>query len=228
MAPHESLAPLLQFVDDESRNAVAKFRFLRDARRFDFNVSHDHDLVALASVCSEPPVSVSVGIDVMKVQNPWPGTSVPELIEGLAEQSLHPLELAELRALGSESEQLDRILALWTLKEAYVKATGQGLHFDLRRLSISCSFCRVEPVSRSNEPLLRDIRARVDDRDLEEWRFQLQSVRLPDEDAPYWLAVAIHLPEASGSARDSLAAEVAAPIEFVQLRDVLAHAEPLP
>lgn len=40
---------------------------------------------------------------------------------------------AERAAIAAEPE---RFLAHWTLKEAYAKATGLGLHSELRRLTI--------------------------------------------------------------------------------------------
>lgn len=52
----------------------------------DFNVSHDTDLVAIASVAFAKQTPMRVGLDVMHIKNPWEGSSLDELIEGVAEQ----------------------------------------------------------------------------------------------------------------------------------------------
>jgi hypothetical protein len=59
----------------------------------DLNVSHDTNLVAIASVAFAMQTPVRVGLDVMHIKNPWEGSSLDELIEGLAEQA-SPLQEA--------------------------------------------------------------------------------------------------------------------------------------
>ncbi|TKA57942.1 hypothetical protein B0A53_00344 [Rhodotorula sp. CCFEE 5036] len=106
----------------------------------DLNVSHDTNLVAIASVAFAMQTPVRVGLDVMHIKNPWEGSSLDELIEGLAEQAsplqeaFAPLKLDALKEIEDDQARLERILALWTLKESFVKATGDGLHFDLKSL----------------------------------------------------------------------------------------------
>lgn len=56
-------------------------------RLLDLNVSHDTDLVATASVAFTEQTPMRVGLDVMHIKNPWEGSSLDELIEGLAEQA---------------------------------------------------------------------------------------------------------------------------------------------
>lgn len=53
----------------------------------DFNVSHDTDLVAIASVAFPEQTPMRVGLDVMHIRNPWEGSSLDELVDGLAEQA---------------------------------------------------------------------------------------------------------------------------------------------
>jgi 4'-phosphopantetheinyl transferase len=55
-------------------------------------------------------------------------------IMAVAERVLSPEEGARLNELGV-TEKLDRVLSLWTLKEAYIKARGMGLALPLEKIS---------------------------------------------------------------------------------------------
>ncbi|GAA5996538.1 holo-[acyl-carrier-protein] synthase [Rhodotorula paludigena] len=145
------------------------------ASTFDYNVSHDSDLVAVASLASSTLPQCRVGIDIMRIRNPWDGTNPSEFIDGIAEQ-LTSGELVRIRTEPDDEARLKHALALWTLKEAYVKATGDGLHLDLSRLDFAVN--------------LQDSggTAQLDGRSLAGWRFHL--VFLREEGEPYCLAVA--------------------------------------
>jgi 4'-phosphopantetheinyl transferase len=88
-----------------------------------FNLSHTRGLVVLA-VCRE----AEVGVDVEAV-----------------DRNLEPLRLAgrhfspsehEALVVAADSQRLERFFELWTLKEAYAKALGQGLSLDLASFSV--------------------------------------------------------------------------------------------
>ena len=88
-----------------------------------FNLSHTRGLVVLA-VCRE----AEIGVDVESI-----------------DRSLDPLRLAARHFSPSEREALaatpdaqrhERFFELWTLKEAYAKALGQGLNLDLQSFSV--------------------------------------------------------------------------------------------
>ncbi|TNF31586.1 MAG: 4'-phosphopantetheinyl transferase superfamily protein [Deltaproteobacteria bacterium] len=49
----------------------------------------------------------------------------------LADRFFAPSEVAALRALPEGAAQRDRFFRLWTLKESYIKARGQGLAIPL-------------------------------------------------------------------------------------------------
>lgn len=87
-----------------------------------FNLSNSLDLVAC--LISK---GVEVGVDVEPYER-------AEQIAELAPKVFSPPELAQLAAL-SNRERLDRALSLWTLKEAYIKATGMGLSQSMNRYS---------------------------------------------------------------------------------------------
>ena len=77
-----------------------------------FNLSHCRGLVACAIARDR-----HVGVDVERVA---------ELPRDLIDSITSPAEAAALRSLPAEA-QAERFFTLWTLKEAYVKARGQGL-----------------------------------------------------------------------------------------------------
>lgn len=96
----------------------------RGARHFRFSLSHA-DGVALCAVAA----GCAVGADV----------------ESLRNVGRDPLNLAALVCSGREREGLrtlpasaraERLLSLWTIKEAVAKATGLGFHVPLARIAV--------------------------------------------------------------------------------------------
>jgi 4'-phosphopantetheinyl transferase len=83
-----------------------------------FNLSHTHEHIVLAVRQGGP-----VGVDVEG------GRTVADSL-ALVEQFFAPSEIIALRAL-PVAQQAQRFVALWTLKEAYVKARGLGLSIPL-------------------------------------------------------------------------------------------------
>jgi len=89
-----------------------------------FSVSHSHALALLAFAAR-----LQLGIDVESIR---PDFATAEI----AERYFSPEEIAELRALPS-SLQPEGFFLCWTRKEAYLKATGEGLHVALQSFSVS-------------------------------------------------------------------------------------------
>jgi 4'-phosphopantetheinyl transferase len=88
------------------------------APKLAFNVAHSGAYAVYAVGCRR-----QVGIDVERIR--------PEVaIEDLAAANFSPKERRALLAL-SRDERLRRFFALWTCKEAYVKARGEGLFIPL-------------------------------------------------------------------------------------------------
>jgi 4'-phosphopantetheinyl transferase len=86
--------------------------------RLSFNLSHTHGLVACAIAGG-----ADVGIDV---------ESVDRVVDDrVARRFFSERENADLSRCASDALRARRFLALWTLKEAYVKAIGQGLSHPL-------------------------------------------------------------------------------------------------
>jgi 4'-phosphopantetheinyl transferase len=92
----------------------------------DFNISHSNALVIMA-VASDR----AVGVDVEDVQ--------PNVALDIAENFFSGFEVAQLRSLPAVL-QARRFFELWTLKESYVKAKGEGLAIPLDTFGFDLSF----------------------------------------------------------------------------------------
>lgn len=130
-----------------------------------FNLSHTRGMVVLALGC-----------------DPWVGVDVERLDRSVrplevADRFFSPVEVDGLRSLPAERHR-DRFLALWTLKEAYIKARGMGLALPLRDFSFSPD---ASPPSVRFEPSLGDDESR--------WRFERV-----DLDSGHRVAVAAKVP----------------------------------
>ncbi len=85
-----------------------------------FSLSHTDGLVGVGVV---PGADRLLGFDAEKLDRETPSMDA-------ADRYFHPEERRWLRALPAE-RQAEGFLRLWTLKEAFIKATGQGLAQDL-------------------------------------------------------------------------------------------------
>lgn len=94
----------------------------REGARLRFNLSGTRGLTACA-VTRE----LDAGVDV-EARFPARGS------DGVADRFFSPAEARDLRALAPERRP-ERFLEYWTLKESYIKATGQGLSMQLDRFS---------------------------------------------------------------------------------------------
>lgn len=164
----EPLSVLASTLSESERARVVRFRFARDQRRYvvgrsllrlllgryldaapeslrfaigargkpaladrpchgvHFNVAHADEVIVFAVTRIGP-----VGVDIERV-HPMPD------LELVAESSFSKRERAELATMlpASRSEGFFRC---WTRKEAYVKATGDGLSYPLDRFDVSLS-----------------------------------------------------------------------------------------
>jgi 4'-phosphopantetheinyl transferase len=94
----------------------------QERERLSFNLAHTRGLVACCVARD-----VDVGIDVEAI-----GRSID--IEGIAERFFSPIETADL-ARCPQPLRATRFTELWTLKEAYIKARGDGLSYPLDRFA---------------------------------------------------------------------------------------------
>ncbi|MCA9518143.1 MAG: 4'-phosphopantetheinyl transferase superfamily protein [Myxococcales bacterium] len=115
-----------------------------------FNLSHTKGLVAVATCDGH-----DVGVDVEDRLRRGRTTEI-------AHRFFAPAEVAALRALPEEAQR-DRFFAIWTLKEAYIKARGLGLALPLATFAFDLD---TDPgaVGLSLTPAARD--------DATRWRFE--------------------------------------------------------
>jgi len=96
------------------------------AKRIEFNVSHSGQIVLIAFA-----VGRRLGVDVERI------LPVAENDERLSRSWLSEQELVEMSTTDA-SARTRRFYSLWTRKEAYLKARGEGLSLDPDRVRIPC------------------------------------------------------------------------------------------
>jgi 4'-phosphopantetheinyl transferase len=98
--------------------------YLPDFPEFAFNLSHSGDYLAIAL-----GRECSLGIDIEQIK-------ARKNLLGLAEKCFSQAELNHWQNL-PEAERLPDFYRLWTAKEAFVKATGQGIQLGLNRCAVA-------------------------------------------------------------------------------------------
>lgn len=98
-----------------------------------FNLTHTEGLVACAVV-----VGREIGLDVEHV-----GRAVSDAI---VERFFSPQEIADLRNVPTDQQHL-AFFDYWTLKEAYIKARGDGFRLALRQFAFRCQPDRAPVIS---------------------------------------------------------------------------------
>jgi len=101
------------------------------------NVSHQGDYAVFASSCSG-----SVGVDVMRLDMCRGNKTADEYINSMA-KSASADELKNMRGQATEQMKMTVFYRYWCLKEAVLKATGEGLVNDLSRYDF-----RIDPSER--------------------------------------------------------------------------------
>lgn len=112
---------------------------------------------------------------------------------------------------------------MWTLKESFVKATGDGLHFDLKSLRF-----RVPSSAPSGPgPAPPAGKAFLHGKALEGWRFLLKKLRMDDSaeaSGSYWLAVATQVPGGEGEILTGDETERHMKVSWLTLDEILRNA----
>ncbi|GMT35825.1 hypothetical protein PFISCL1PPCAC_27122, partial [Pristionchus fissidentatus] len=105
-----------------------------ESAKFGINISHQGNYVAFASSCTP-----RVGVDVMRLDKERNNKSADEYINSMA-KSASVEELKQMRSQPTEAMKMTMFYRYWCLKEAILKATGEGIMQDLNRLDFRCDF----------------------------------------------------------------------------------------
>jgi 4'-phosphopantetheinyl transferase len=161
----EELERLYETLADDERERAARFRFEIHRRRFivargflrqalsvylstapqdirfgygakgkpqlvddplQFNLSHSEEIAVYAFACDMP-----LGIDVEHIRR-------LDDLEAIAQRFFSPGEWDAIELMPPE-ERIDAFFRCWTRKEAYIKATGDGLSYPLDQFEVSVS-----------------------------------------------------------------------------------------
>ena len=107
-------APQLNF----ERNRYGKPELINNEANLRFNISHNNELIIIA-ICIKDDIGCDIENPLRKVK-----------IEPLSRRYFSKQEHTELCKLTSKTQQ-QRFFEMWTLKEAFVKATGIGISLGL-------------------------------------------------------------------------------------------------
>lgn len=100
----------------------------KGADDFQVNISHHGDWVILASIHGK-----MLGCDVMSIEIPGRKKDMNNFFRDMR-NCFTEGEWRIIRSRQGERAQLSQFFSFWTLKESVVKATGEGLGFDLQRV----------------------------------------------------------------------------------------------
>ncbi|MCL7023921.1 hypothetical protein MKW94_005802 [Papaver nudicaule] len=132
---------------------------------FNFNVSHHGDYVAIAS----EPLYI-VGLDIVSLDSPKQETAI-EFIKNFSPY-LTAFEWDNIVNAGNCNEILEEFYRYWCVKEAFIKAIGDGLGYKLDRLEF-------------HHTNWTNIFVKIDGERSREWRFWISE--LPKN---HWVCVA--------------------------------------
>ena len=108
-----------------ARGRYGKPSLADSPQRVSFNVSHSYGRAAIAVALG----TAELGIDVEQLRP-------MDDLEPIAARFFRPEEAAAIRQFGG-MERVRAFFACWTMKEAYLKATGRGLSGDLNDCMVS-------------------------------------------------------------------------------------------
>lgn len=94
---------------------------------WNFNASHHGDYVCIAS----HPHHL-IGVDIVDLNTSIGMATSTEEFFSMFRQQLTATELDHILSRGSEEEQLTLFFLYWNVKEAFIKAVGKGLGYDLQ------------------------------------------------------------------------------------------------
>lgn len=128
---------------DGTRKIIEKGKYgkpyLKGMEQYQYNISNTDGMVACA--LSE----VAVGVDVEKKR---------DFPRNILRKCTSAQETAYILETGDEKQKAERFFRLWTLKESYIKMTGEGMRIPLKEVE----FCISEKETEMNVTEDADIR----------------------------------------------------------------------
>lgn len=128
-----------------------------EGSNFNFNVSHDGNLVVLAS-----EENTLVGVDIMR--NCYCGGKSLNEFFRLMHRNFHINEWTYINK-GTDVNKTNSFYRFWCLKESYVKATGTGLTTNLQKM------CFVPKSKLEKDVILNDTSLFIDGQLMSDWNF---------------------------------------------------------
>jgi len=179
---------------------------------FNFNISHAGEWVTLGS----EPQDI-IGVDVMEVSIPRSKTDSEKLqFFETMNNCFTPFEWKNIGYSNSIEKQEIQFFRHWTLKEAYIKAVGIGLGFELQRAEFTLD----------NNEKATSATIRIDGKEEPKWKFDLDYL-----DSKHVVACAIGPPsEATENYKKTLKSSVSSinnihdkhvPFKILQFKDLL-------
>ncbi len=128
-----------------------------------FNLSHSENIAIFAITCDR-----RIGVDIESLRS-------PDNILKLAQRFFCPSEYTLLnQAIPEEQNKL--FFQLWTAKEAYLKATGEGISGGLNQVEIALNPLQIVSLIEETEP--------------KKWHLESFCLNL-DKSIKYWVAIAV-------------------------------------
>ena len=179
----------LEFTRTEKGRPSLKNLVKQQPDYWDFNVSHAGNYTVFVA---EKSID-SIGVDVMSLQDKRFERSDEKILDffRIMTKQFTESEWKQIKSFSSEKQSLEASLAtffrFWTLKESFVKADGDGLAWDLQRLSFEVfknSFQK-DNYSPKNNNVICDSELSIDGQLVKNWHFQ-ESMLDPD----HWVSTA--------------------------------------
>ncbi|CAF0889889.1 unnamed protein product [Adineta steineri] len=151
--------------------------YIESTEKFDFNLSHHHQLVAIAGTFDG-----LVGCDTMEYRVNTPPREPVEPLTNLLRNEFTKNEYDFiLNKTKDEKIRFRHFYRLWSLKESYVKWLGQGVGFTLSRMN----FCiKTDEFDEKNaQQVLSDTILELDNKSVnDQLRFDEQIIYLPNNE----------------------------------------------
>lgn len=144
-------------------------------------VSAAHDNALVVAVAGR----VDCGVDVVAMRVPRPTEPIVAFFDAFRDV-FAPSEWRLIRSPApdcADQRAVDRFFVLWALKEAYVKATGDGIGFGLARLAF-----HFDPPHDDDERLPTTAQLTVDGAPMQHWLFQMRYVVADADSGVRWIA----------------------------------------